>query len=224
MIARSLVAVHAARMALEADAEEDVEGSVQIAVSYSLPQTATDTPPSIVKVIAIHKQSWAMIEHMGDERWQQVMEEEDPAKRVALADELEFDDENLSRLITQTLSSEDSDPRQVGLAVAMFLKYSDSRELDPSAFEPLAQLSHHILEPRVIKYNMQQNSPEANTWEEIIAWLDAQINRTDSPVFRLQRNYVLYGFPEFWRRDNWKVMLKQFTEDLATFGITEEQD
>jgi MoxR-like ATPase len=224
MIARSLVAVHAARMILDADAGEDIEESAQLTVTYSLPQTATDTPPSLVKVVAIHKQAWELIQHMGDEHWQQIMDEEDPAKRVALADELGFDDENLSRLITQTLSSEDSDPRQVGLAVAMFLKYSDTRELDPSAFEPLAQLSYHILEPRIIKYNLQQNTPEANTWNDIIGWLDAQINRSDSLMFRLQRNYVLYGFPEFWRRDNWKVMLKQFTDDLAAFGISEEMN
>lgn len=228
MIARSVVAIHAANMALQHIDEQDedtaIEISAETAVLYSMPQTATDTPPSSVKLVAIHKQAWELAQHMGDEAWRQVIEENDPARRVALADELGFSDENMSQLITQVLGSEDSDPRQVGLAVAMFLKFKEERDLDPSAFEPLSQLSYHVMEPRVIKYNLQDGSPEATTWEEITNWLDEQTNHVQSPLFRLHRNYLLYGFPEFWRKHSWRDALKQFHEDLKTFGIVEDDE
>ncbi|MEM6281472.1 MAG: MoxR family ATPase [Chloroflexota bacterium] len=221
MLARSVAAVHAARIALYGE-DIEPEESAETAVLYGLPQTATDTPPAAIKVVAVHKQAWELAQHLGDEIWRQVIEERDPAKRVALADELGFSDENLSRLITQVIGSEDSDPRQIGMAVGMFLKFSRTRGLDPSAFEPLAQLSYHVLEPRVINYNVQPNTPEATTWDEITTWLNGQINRGDTHLFRLQRNYILYGFPEFWRKANWQQALDQFTRDLEVFGITEE--
>jgi hypothetical protein len=222
MIARSVVAVHAANIALYGD-DADIEASAEDTVLYSIPQTATDTPPSQVKLVATHKQAWELAQHLGDETWRRVIEENDPARRVALADELGFSDENLSRLITQVLGSEDSDARQVGLATAMFLKYKNERDLDPSAFEPLAQLSYHVLEPRIIKYNLQGGTPEADTWDEIKAWFDEQTERVKSSLFRLQRNYLLYGFPEFWRKQSWREALNQFTEDLKVFGFTEEE-
>lgn len=225
MLARSLVAVHAAREALHGtDQDDDIETSAEATVMYGLPQTATDTPPSPVKVIAIHKQAWEMAQHMGDEVWRQVIEEQDPVQRLLLADELGFDDEQLSRLVTQILSAEDSDPRQVGLALGMFLKFSRERDLDPSAFEPLAQLSYHVLEPRIIKHKLQNGTPEANLWAEIIVWLNEQTERIDSPLFRLQRNYLLYGFPEFWRKHSWRDALTQFTEDLEQFGIKDKTE
>lgn len=221
MLARSIVAVHAARMVLEGE-DVDVERSAEIAVVHGLPQTATDTPPNEVKVVATHRQAWDLAQQMDDESWRQVIEESDPARRVALADELGFNDESLSRLITQTLSNEDSDPRQIGLAVAMFLKYSTGRNLDPSAFEPLAQLAYHVMQPRVITYTVQANSPEATIWSEIQGWINGQANRVNSLVYRMQRNYLLLGFPEFWRKMAWKDALNQFTQDLETFGITDE--
>lgn len=221
MIGRNVVAVHAARMLLEGE-DVDVEQSAELAVLHSLPQTATDTPPSEMKVISIHKQAWEIAQHMEDEAWRQVIEEPDLARRVALADELGFDDENLSRLITQMLGAEDSDIRQIGMATAMFLKFSKTRNLDPSAYEPLAQLAYHVLEPRVINYNVAQNTPEANIWGEIQGWMNGQLGQEKSLVFRLQRNFVLHGFPDFWRRENWQDALKQFTDDLRTFGIVAE--
>ncbi len=233
MLARSVAAIYAAQTVLEGtdfngalDMEDeetvaDVERSVETTVLYGMPQTATDAPPSPVKLVAIHKQAWELAQHLGDETWQQVIAENDPAKRIALADELGFDDENMSRLITQTLSAEDSDPRQIGLAVAIFLKLGKERDLDPSAFEPLAQLSYHILEPRIIKYTLQNGTPEANLWGEVIGWLNEQKDRTDSELFRLQRNYLLYGFPEFWRKYPWRDALTQFTADLDVFGIND---
>lgn len=223
MLARSVVAVHAARLVLEGH-EADPAFSAELAIRCGLPQTATDTPPSLVKVVSAHHQAWELSQNMGDDTWRQVVEENDPARRVMKAIDLGFDDENLSRLITHTLSAEDSDTRQIGLAAAMFIKFGRERDLDPSAFEPLAQLTYHIMEPRTIHYTAHNGTPEMNLWVEIENWLNRQQPRTNTLLFRLQRNFILHGYPEVWRRENWQEALEQFTKDMQTFGITDEFD
>jgi MoxR-like ATPase len=216
MIARSVVAVHAARVLLEGE-DIDPADSAETALLYSLPQTATEVPPAPVKIIAIHKQAWEMAQYLEDENWRRVMEEFDLARRVVLADQLGFDDFDMSRLITQTLGAEDSNIRQIGLATAMYLAFCHRRSLDPSAFEPLAQLAYHVLEPRSMSAQALPNTPDAALWDEIRAWIDN--NRDDSPLFRIERNFVLYGFPVFWRSANWKDAVQQFHSDLMLFGI-----
>jgi MoxR-like ATPase len=218
MLARSIVAVHAARMLLEGE-DVEPEESAETALLYSLPQTATEVPPTPVKIIALHKQAWEMTQYLEDDNWRRVMEESDLARRVVLADQLRFDDFDLSRLITSTIAAEDSNARQIGLATAMFIAFRSRRNLDPSAFEPLAQLAYHVMEPRMMNAQAQPNTPDATTWDEIKAWVDSA--QTDSPMVRLERNFVLYGFPVLWRSTNWKEALEQFHRDLLLFGVEE---
>jgi MoxR-like ATPase len=221
MLARSIVAVHAARMVLEGE-DVDPERSAELAVRYGLPETATDTPPSTVKVVAIHKQAWELAQYMENDAWRQVIEEQDLARRVALADDLGFDDEDMSRLVTHVLSTEDSNLRQMGLAVGMFMKFRDTRNLDPSAFEPLSQLAYHIMQPAVTSYTLQPNTPQLKLWNEINHWINAQGQRALSDLFRLQRNFLLHGFPETWEKTTWQDALRQFTEDLKILGIRDD--
>jgi len=218
MMARSVVAVHAAQLALLGP-EADIEESAEIAITYSLPQTATEAPPAQIKVITIHRQAWDLARYIDETHWREVLAERDPARRVLIAEEADFSDEELSRLITQTLSVEDSDTRQIGLALGMFLRYGQKRNLDPSAFEPLAQLSYHVLEPRLIKCKFEADTPEDRIWKEITEWLGAQYPRSGQRLFHLQRNFLLYGFPVLWKRESWQEALQQFTEDLSLLGI-----
>ncbi len=220
MLARSAVAIHAARVLLEGD-DADVEESAELAVLFGVPQTATDVPPSEVKLVAIHKQAWELAQYLDDDNWRQVLSEPDHAQRVALADSLGFSDEDMSRLITQTLSVTDSDARQIGLATAMFLAFGTRRNLDPSAYEPLAQLSVHVMQPRGISANVVNPSQEATNLDEILQWVDMQHGRANSMIFRLERNFLHFGWPNLWRNEKWQDALKQFREDLHLFGIKE---
>lgn len=221
MLARSVVAIHAARTVL-AGTDVEPELSAELAVRYGLPETATDTPPSTVKVVALHKQAWELAQYMEDHAWRQVIEEQDLARRVALADDLGFDDEDMSRLVTHVLSAEDSNLRQVGLAVGMFMKFRAARNLDPSAFEPLSQLAYHIMQPGATSYTLEPNTPQLTLWNEIHHWINAQGARALSEVFRLQRNFLLYGFPDTWEQTNWADALRQFTEDLKVLGVRDD--
>ncbi len=221
MLAQSIVAVHAARLVLEGEDIDPVD-SVETAILYGMPQNATDQPPTPIKLVALHRQAWQMMSYLENEAWRPVMEEYDLARRVALADQLGFMDEDLSRLVTQTLGSEESDARQIGLATAIFLAFRNRRNLDPSAYEPLAQLAYHVLEPRLGFTTLSQNAPEQNIWTQITNWINQQQYREDTWMFRLERNFVLQGFPALWRNHDWNQALQQFKNDLILFGIMEE--
>ena len=223
MFARAIVAIHAARHVLEGE-DIDPALSAEIALLYGLPNNATEVPPSEVKLVALHRQAWEMKEYLEDDEWRQVMEEHDLARRIVLADELDFSDEDLSRLITQVIGMEDSDVRQIGLGTAMYLKFHNRRNLDPSAYEPLAQLAYHVLEPRLVFSSLAANSSELTLWNEIRAWLSGQQGRERTRHFHLERNFVLNGFPGMWRKHNWREALTQFKQDLLLFGIEDSSD
>jgi MoxR-like ATPase len=220
MLARSIVAVHAARMVLEGEAVE-LEDSAEIALSFGLPQSAAEVPPSEATIVAIHKQAWEIACLIENDSWRQVLEEFDPVKRVLLADELSFSDADLSRLITQALGAQNSDARRVGLGAVLFLAYRQKRALSPAAWEPLAQFAARVMEPRAMYASLRPGA-DMTIWQEIKDWVNGR-DGDDNRIVRLERNFVLSGFPELWRREGWKDALDRFRADLGLFGIEEEK-
>jgi MoxR-like ATPase len=218
MLGRALVAIHAARMVLEGE-EADLEYSAELALTFGLPQNASEVPPTRPTIIAIHRQAWEIASLSEDDAWRQVLEELDAARRVVIADQLGLSDSDMSRLITQAMSVEHSDARRLGLATAMFLAYRAKRDLAPSAWEPLSQFALRVLDPRMISTPLRAGQM-TDLWNEINQWLPA-LDETHSLITRLERNYVLCGFPELWQRYDWKAALEQFRADLRLFNIDE---
>jgi hypothetical protein len=218
MLARSVAAVHAARMVLE-DEDADLELSAELALTFGLPQNAFEAPPSQATVVAAHKQAWEIANLVEGDIWRQVLEEFDPVRRVLLADQLNFSDSDLSRLITQALSVEPSDSRRIGLATVMYLAFHQKRNLEPSAWEPLAQFASRVLAPRTITTGIRPGV-DMNTWQEIQDWLETRPEQ-DSPLAWLERNYVLSGYPDLWRRDKWPEAAERFRADLMLFNVVE---
>ncbi len=218
MLARSVAAVHAARQVLEDD-DVDLEFSAELALTFGLPQNAFEVPPSQATVVAAHKQAWEIANLIEGDTWRQVLEEFDPVRRVLLADQLNFADSDISRLITQALSVEPSDARRVGLATVMFLAFHQQRNLEPSAWEPLAQFAARVLEPRTITTAIRPGL-DMNTWQEIQDWLETRPEQ-DGMLAWLERNYVLSGFPELWRRHKWPESVERFRSDLMLFNVVE---
>lgn len=218
MLARSVVAVHAARLVLEGEGAE-LDDSAEIALTFGLPQNATDVPPSAATVAAVHRQAWEVASLLEDNQWRQILEERDFPRRVVMADQLDFSDPDISRLITQALSAEASEARRISLGTAMFLAYRARRDLTPAAWEPLAQLAARVLEPRGMTGLVRPGS-DATLWQEIRDWLGSA-DRDTSPLGQLERNYILAGFPELWRRENWKEALERFRGDLSLFDVRE---
>jgi MoxR-like ATPase len=220
MLARSVVALHAARLVLEGD-ECELEDSAEIALGFGLPQNASEVPPSISTVVAVHKQGWEIADLMENDAWRQVLEEPDAIRRVILADELEFSDADISRLITQALGAQTSEARRISLGVAMYLTYCERRNLAPAAWEPLAQFTARVMEPRAM-WTIVRPGGDAVAWQEIKDWLTSE-DSPDGLLARLERNFVLCGFPELWRRENWREALERFRSDLAMFDVEEEE-
>lgn len=221
LLARAVVAVHAARAALAGVAPEmlgDLEYSAEIAVAAALPQTAGEVPPSAATVRAAHRHAWEISGLDADDAWRRVLEEPDPLERVALGDRLAVGDAVLSRLVTQALASLPSDARRVGAATAMFLALRDRRDLAPSAFGPLADLAQRVLRPRRVSEQIAPG-PALETWREISAHL-ARHPASGEDGDALARAYLLGGYPDLWAGHDWKDALREFRRDLERFGVS----
>lgn len=213
MLLRNAVAVHAARIELGYPAAE-VEASVEAALLASLPQTADERQPSPVALRAAHRQAWELSCLAADDPWRAVLEETDPVERVLLGDTLGLVDADLARLVTQALGAQTSEPRRIGLATALFLRFRASRQLTPAAWEPLVQLARRVLEPREISLALAQG-PQLDGWRELTRFVSVHRNG----VTEVERNFLLGGYPDLWMRSDWKEALEWFRADLARFGV-----
>ena len=216
MMAQTIAAIHAARLVIEGGGA-DLEYSAELALLYGLPQNATEVPPTAASIVAVHKQAWEIVNRLEDDDWRIILEESDVIKRVVLAEELEFSEEDLSSLITQALAVDGSEARNVGLATAMFLAFRKHRVLTPAAWEPLAELAGRVLQPRVGMMTNTTNRHDMNLWNTIKEW--AAKRRKDGGVAALEVNYVLGCFPDLWRKYDWQEALEQFKQDLSLFGV-----
>lgn len=219
MLARSVIAIHAARLVLEGQ-DADLETSAEIALVFSLPQTAGEVPPGRATIVAAHRQAWEIASLIEDDGWRQVLEEFDPARRILLADELQFSDDDLSRLITQAMSKTESEGKLIALATALFLAYREQRALTPAAWEPVTRLASNVLEPRVMSVSIPNNGPDIAIWREIQEWLKSR-DQYDNVQAWMERNFVLSGFPDLWRVEGWREALEYFRTTLTLFGISE---
>lgn len=218
MLARNIVSIHAARMVLEGE-EAELDYSTEMALIYGLPENASEVPPTPANIVAAHRQAWEISMLDKDDEMRQVFVEPDPVRRVLLADQLDLDDQKISRLITQMLGDQTSEARRVGLAVAVFLAFCERRNLTSAAWEPLAQLASRVLDPRGLAIEINPGPPQI-AWQTISNWLNAPRDLTSRRAC-LERNYVLSGFPQLWTTENWDHALRRFQADLDLFGIQE---
>lgn len=216
MLIETIIAIHAARLVLE-DEEAALSDSAEVALLYGVPQNSTEMPPTPASLVAIHRQAWEITHMLDDEIWRPILEETDQVQRVVMGYEMGVSDEDLAQLVTQALAAFPSEVRKVSLATAMFLCFRKDRHLTAAAWEPMVKLAGRVLMPRERSQAMTANAPNMAIWNEIKPWLYQR--RTEGDLGRLEVNFVLGGYPEFWNQQNWQEALKQFSEDLERFGI-----
>ncbi len=219
MFLQSIIAVHSARRLLS-DVVVDMDASAEITLLYGLPQTATEVPPTPTSVVAVHRQAWEISTKLDNEAWRQVMEEEDAVKRILIAEELGFNDEELAQFITQALTTYESESRKISIALAMYLAFRDRRKLTPAAWEPISKLILRVIKPCKATLFNTNNQTDMNNWKNIQHWAIERRN-DETEVAMLEVNFVLGCFPELWRIENWNSVLTQFRADLSSFGIVE---
>jgi MoxR-like ATPase len=215
-LAANVLAVHAARIVLEG---EDVAlgESAELALLHGLPQNAEDAPPELVKLIAAHRQAWEVAGLARDDAWRAVLRETDPVRRVSIADRGGLADEDVSRLVTQALGAQTCNARRIGLATVVFLAFRERRALTPAAWEPLAELSRRVLEPREQGEGVAPD-PLLEAWREINQRLALKRGK-NAITRRIERNFLLGGFPDLWRDTDWRAALDQFRADLELFEV-----
>ncbi|MDX2159814.1 MAG: AAA family ATPase [bacterium] len=212
----ALLAIQAARMVLES-VDADLETSAEYTLMFCMPHTATPHPASPAKLVAIHKQAWQIASMPEGDPGRRVLEELDPARRIVLADHLNLPDSDISQLVTQALGAEVNDARRMGLAAVIFLAFHQRRDLSPSAWEPLMQLATRVLMPRTASVQLRAGAV-TDIWNEINTWLPSPED-TNSVIARVERNFVLAGFPELWQRYDWKEALQKLRDDINLFKL-----
>jgi hypothetical protein len=220
MLARSIVAVHAARMLLESD-DVELDYSAEIALTYSLPENASEVPPAAANVLAIHRQAWEIASLDESDEMRRILIEPDPLRRVLLASQLDVDMDLISRLVTQALGSAETEARRMSLATAIFLVARGRWTLRSAAWEPLVQYARRVIEPRTISLTVQQGQNQ-NILTTITNWIDSRTSDSLGYRERLERNFVVAGFPDLWVTTTWQDGLKTFQQDLELFGLQEE--
>ena len=216
-MARCIASVHAAHLTL--GTEVDLERSAELAVASALPQTAEEVPPSAATVAAAHHQAWEVAKLAADDPMREVLSERDSCRRVAAGYRLGLVDEQLSRVVTQSLAAEPCEARRIGIATAAFLALRGRRELTPAGWSVLASLARRVLEPRA-RRDWVTPGKNLELWREV----ERGLARTDEGKIRsaLERSFVLAGFPDLWRETSWADALARFREDLTLFGLSPE--
>ncbi len=216
-LARSVAAVQGARLAL-GEREPALEDSAELALRNALPQNADEVPPAFATLVAAHRQAFEISALSRDDAWREVLSEPDPGRRIATAARRGLANEQLARAVTQSLAAEPCDARRIGLATAAFLSFRDSAALTPPAWESLAQLARRVLEPHQRSEGVAPG-PDLERWRE----LQSAFARGDAAGIRspLERSFLLAGFPDLWRRIDWRDAHARFRADLALLGVGE---
>ena len=136
-------------------------------------------------------------------------------ERINLADDLDMPDEDISRVITRALSSEESDARCAGLSAILFLRFRAKRNLTPGTWEMLVKNCHQMFTPGAFSTYLPSGRDREN-WKRISAWM-ADLAR--SFPAHLETCFVLSGFPELWRKNSWRAALEQFRRDMVTLRL-----
>lgn len=79
------------------------------------------------------------------------------------------------------------------------------------------QLAARILTPRLASTPLRPGAI-TDIWNEINGWL-TPLEDTNNVTARMERNFVLAGFPDLWQRYDWKEELKKFRDDMNLFNL-----
>lgn len=214
MLVSGIIAISAALDVLGATGN-NLEQGANLAARYGLPLYAQSELPSTVTIYAAHKQAWELAKLTQDQRWRSILLETDSLERINLADDLDMPDEDISRVITRALSSEESDARCAGLSAILFLRFRAQRNLTPGTWEMLVKNCHQMFTPGAYSTYLPSGKDREN-WKRISSWVEDQ---PQSFQGHLEICFVLSGFPDLWRKSSWRAALEQFRRDMVKLRL-----
>lgn len=190
-----ILAVHAA--AWSNDAEVDPGDSAWLALRFGLPNQAWGATVDEVKLLAAHRQAWALTKVPVGDLERIIQSEPDPVRRVALGTNLGVGGARLSTLVLDALASLNPG-RRLTFAAAAFPVLSQRGNLSAAACEALGQLQvqlensqehTQVLTPGCTQFHLWQKTTHA------VASLDAK-----HPATAILTN-LIYVIFESWDPD-----------------------
>lgn len=208
MLHRNAMAIHAARLALYAEAypeirpgELDWNTTACLTLQNSLPQVVGEDALDPVDILAAHRQTWALCSLDDDNPRRRLLRIDDPLERclvaVGLGDRLDLME--LGKMVTDAVAGQPTREETTLTALALYGQLRETRNLPPAVFETLAPLISGIVTPGLARCEVQCPRQVAESVAVVCAELDAA---TDSPrqtrdryTYNLLQWLQLIGYP-----------------------------
>lgn len=164
----AVLAVHAARLcrASLAETTRDAGESAYLALRCGLPHAAAGRPVDGAKLLAAHRQAWALARLPAADPTRLVLSEPDPVRRVALGVRLGLPAGELSVLVLDAFAAL-SPARRVLFAAALYPAVATRVDLTAAAFEALAEIQARLEEWRPRQHALVPGSPRFEGWREL---------------------------------------------------------
>ncbi len=160
----AVIAVHAARVCV--DASCDPGESAYLALRCGLPQPAIGRALDSGKVLAAHRQAWALARLPQSDLTRLVLSEPDPVRRVGLGLRVGLGATDLSTFVLDAYA-ELAPAKRVMFAAALYPVVSTKVNLTATAFEVIAEVQKRIEHPGERKFSPIQGSRRTELLREI---------------------------------------------------------
>jgi MoxR-like ATPase len=186
---RSILAVHAASLALDPSACPS--DSALLAVQNGLPQRAQGIKVPSTKLLLAHKEAWRLVDVKQNDPILVITTEPDPIERVRLAvGARRLRKGDISGIVADALASIPTGAKE---AVAVHLFETDTvGRLTAAVAEQVAHIYRNVATPPKFSESISGSSPRSRTWQrirDILSRLDP-----NKPRAHLAANALAYGF------------------------------
>ena len=170
MVAGNVLAIHAARLSLDATAR--IEDSACIAALHSMPFAAAGGTLQDAKLLACHREAWRQAGAKAEDPMTRILAERDPVARVKLAlTATGLPDGELTTIVTDALAS-CPDGRRHALAEWLFGGATGGEggalsRLSVVAADAVAETVREVLCVQEIHEQVQPNGPRHRIWKHL---------------------------------------------------------
>ena len=186
MMANALVGIHAARLILNDGDDLDFETSCHQMLNHCIPQLATLSQRTKLKLLAIHRQAYFLSQYPSS-AFSILSMETNPAKRIKLALDIELSYSDLGPLVTQAIEEQgDDEISRLALAVALYFRIHQL-PFPPYTLETVKTVAEPVFQPD--KITVQRNRINNSILAEINQLLRQSEN--DWKWAMVKRNFLL---------------------------------
>lgn len=186
MMANALIGIHAARLILNDGDDIDFETSCHQMLTHCIPQLASLSPKTKLKLLAIHRQAY-FLSQFPSSAFSILSMETNPAKRIKLALDIQLSYSDLGPLVTQAIEEQgDDEISRLAIAIALYYRIHQL-PLPPYTLETVKTVAEPVFKPD--KITIQKNRINNSILAEINQLLRQSEN--DWKWAMVKRNFLL---------------------------------